>query len=200
MFLFPEIPCYSNIYSSELTFISNHRSRWKIRKFQIGFLEIFQNFESKKNWMENILPLIDFQKISRTKSWKKKFFSCIIRLSEYSTTPILKNFSIHPTFNSFNQFHSQKYSPRRIPTRVVFEQRLKEAWKKKKRRGQQRFSKWSKKCDNRHRGWRHSPLPLGDIGVFEVSSSSSLSFSFWKAVPGGWWRPLSTWQRGSYRF
>lgn len=161
MFLFPEIPCYSNIYSSELTFISNHRSRWKIRKFQIGFLEIFQNFESKKNWMENILPLIDFQKISRTKSWKKKFFSCIIRLSEYSTTPILKNFSIHPTFNSFNQFHSQKYSPRRIPTRVVFEQRLKEAWKKKKRRGQQRFSKWSKKCDNRHRGWRHSPLSLG---------------------------------------
>lgn len=199
MFLFPEIPCYSNIYSSELTFISNHRSRWKIRKFQIGFLEIFQNFESKKNWMENILPLIDFQKISRTKS-RKKIFSCIIRPSEYSTTPILKNFSIHPTFNSFNQFHSQKYSPRRIPTRVVFEQRLKEAWKKKKRRGQQRFSKWSKKCDNRHRGWRHSPLPLGDIGVFEVSFSSSLSFSFWKAVPGGWWRPLSTWQRGSYRF
>ena len=96
VFLFPEIPCYSNIYSSELTFISNHRSRWKIRKFQIGFLEIFQNFESKKNWMENILPLIDFQKISRTKS-RKKIFSCIIRPSEYSTTPILKNFSIHPS-------------------------------------------------------------------------------------------------------
>ena len=193
MFLFPEIPCYSNIYSSELTFISNHRSRWKIRKFRVSKLNFSRWFSKISNQRKIGWKIFCQSSISRRfqepNLEKKKFSFVLFGWANIQGLQFSKIFqSIHPTFNSFNQFHFQKYSPRRIPTRVVFEQRLKEAWKKKKRRGQQRFSKWSKKCDNRHRGWRHSPLSLGGhwcIRSLFLLLSLSLSLSEKPCQEGG---------------
>lgn len=93
VFLFPEIPCYSNIYSSELTFISNHRSRWKIRKF---------------------LSKLDFSRFSKILNQRKigwKIF-CHSSISRRFQEPNLekKNFLLYYSAERiFNDSNSQKF-------------------------------------------------------------------------------------------
>lgn len=95
VFLFPEIPCYSNIYSSELTFISNHRSRWKIRKFRVSKLDF-------SRW---------FSKISNQRKIGWKIF-CQSSISRRFQEPNLekKNFLLYYSAERiFNDSNSQKF-------------------------------------------------------------------------------------------
>lgn len=109
VFLFPEIPCYSNIYSSELTFISNHRSRWKIRKFlsKLDFSRFSKILNQRKiGWkifchssisrrfqepnLEKKFSLVLFGRANIQRLQFSKIFQSI-QLSTRSTSSILKN-------------------------------------------------------------------------------------------------------------